>query len=202
MTTAKWKDNPDMFQVEQSETLTESSGKTPDILFTDSESPPLIIETSVSEADAEGDAIRRLETTTEYGGYDINTAIAVAFSENYLKMPQSMIVRSLIKGNNIRYAVFQSVSGLRLRFPKSGFIDGTVFDLANIIPSATIPKETIENVSNDIAIMVKQAANRLDVLGPGYRQKIASLVNQRTWLKASRTMMVLWLNAPSNTTTT
>ena len=195
MTTAKWKDNPDMFQVEQSETLTESSGKTPDILFTDSESPPLIIETSVSEADAEGDAIRRLETTTEYGGYDINTAIAVAFSENYLKMPQSMIVRSLIKGNNIRYAVFQSVSGLRLRFPKSGFIDGTVFDLANIIPSATIPKETIENVSNDIAILVKQAANRLDVLGPKYRQKIASLVNQRTWLKASRTMMVLWLNA-------
>ena len=79
MTTAKWKDNPDMFQVEQSETLTESSGKTPDILFTDSESPPLIIETSVSEADAEGDAIRRLETTTEYGGYDINTSIAVAF---------------------------------------------------------------------------------------------------------------------------
>ena len=194
-TTARWKTDPDVFQVEQSQTLVESGGLMPDILFGDSETPPLIIETSVSEANAEGDAIRKINTTTRHQGYEISTVIAVAFSEDFLNMPQSMMVPSLLEGRTIRYAMIQSVHGRKRRFPKSGFIDGTVFDLANMILASTLPKESAVEVSEKVACFVNQAANRLDELESEQRRKIAELVKQRTWLKASRTMMVLWLNA-------
>ena len=200
---ARWQATQVKFYVEETQVLSDlgSAAKQPDLLICDPLSPPIVIETSFSGADADKDAQARLGEHAACATEPIRTAISVAIDDKFRKLDRDAIVNTLVSGDEMSYAVFQRIadagtgSGNR-RWPTSGFIKGTVYDLSRLLPAASLPKEAVEAVADDVAQRIDRAATVLEkALSANQQREIAALIQQRTPLKGLRTTMVLWLNA-------
>ena len=196
-TSVRWKSAPEYFLIEQTGTLVSSQGKRPDILVIDEESPPVVIECSFDGNDADKDALSRLGESSSKGNLLIQTAIAVNIPSSHRSKQIDEIRDTLLKGSAIGYALHQVLpDNTRRRWPSSGFLNGTVFDLAALLPAAALPKEAVENIAFEVAQRVRAAADWLrDLLTQQQQRQIARTVKQRNSLNALRTTMVLWLNA-------
>lgn len=195
---ARWAAEPQIVKVEQTGTLCGGAGKRPDILIQDSESPPIVVETSFSPPDSDKDAIGRLGEKTTQTGHAITMAAAVAIPESYRAFDLAQITEKLVGGAPLNYALHSqpktNPESCR-RWPARGFVSGTVYDFARFL-SAALPREDIEQVGSSVANQVDQAAERLEQQLPKkQQQRIARLALQRTAFKGLRTTMVLWLNA-------
>ena len=194
-TTARWGEGSEIIQVEKTQTLAGKTNraKRPDILVLEKQSPPVVIECSYDASDADKDAISRLGKSTNQGNLQIKTALSIHIPAKFRNQSFQSIVRELSNGQTINYALHQLEDR---RWPNSGFLTGTIYDIALLIPAAALPKEEIELVAQQVADLVNQAADILEIaLLPEQQEEIARLVHQRTPLKGLRTTMVLWLNA-------
>ena len=82
------------------------------------------------------------------------------------------------------------------RFPDSGYIEGSVRDLADLIPASSASKARVEQVADEVAGLIDEAAEKLQAeLSKSDCEDIARKVYQRTPLTAFRTVLVLWLDA-------
>ncbi len=203
-TAARWRETPAFVRVEETASLASGAAKRPDILVLDDISPPVAVECSFDGADADRDAVARLGESTTAGGLRISTAVAVFVPERYRRMDFAAIQAALSGGGPIGYALHQRLppghgpegAEGRRRWPGDGFLDGTVRDLAALLPAAALPKEEIEELSEEIALLVKGAASGLRLALPAaLREEIAELMHQRTPLGSFHTAMILWLNA-------
>lgn len=202
-TTARWRAAPDTVQAEETQTLAGKgeSGKRPDILIIEKASPPVVIECSFDGADADMDARARLGRRTAQGLLEIKTAVAVRVPPENRLRSQMEIERALSEGDLIHYALHQKIAdgegkAAKRRWPSRGFLAGSVHDVAALLPAAALPKEEVEEVARQVADLVDQAADRLELaLSESQQREIARQVHQRTPLKGLRTTMVLWLNA-------
>lgn len=172
--------------IEQTKTLREAAGKRPDILVAHHSMPPVAIETSAKRNDADSDARKRLGMHHSATGREIQTAIAVDLPESDLEMSR------LDGAHPLRYALHQPGH----RFPESGYMCGDVHDLARLISTTAVTKESVEGVATRVAQDVTAAAN---VLEPAIRREdllqISKTMYQRSALTGLRTTMILWLNA-------
>ena len=198
-TTTRWRAAPNIIQVEQTQTLAGAGNKAkrPDILIVDALSPPVIIETSFDKSDADKDAKARLGALTAQGNLQVDTALALHIDPKYRTLALAEIKEALSGGEAIWYALHQRITDQEFRrWPTTGFIEGTIYDLARLVSAAALPRESIEEVAAEVAELVDQAADSLETaLLPQQLTQIAGLVHQRTPLKGLRTTMVLWLNA-------
>jgi len=200
---ARWQRESVEIKVEETQVLAGpgSKAKQPDILICDPLSPPIVIETSFSGSDADKDAQARLGERAVCASEPIHTAISVAIDSQFRKLKRDEIVNALVGGASLSYAVFQQTSdsaetSRNRRWPTSGFISGTVYDLSRLLPAASLPKETIEAVADEVASRINDAADLLEAaLTDDQQSEVAVRVQQRTPLKGLRTTMVLWLNA-------
>ena len=198
-TTARWNtEDEEPLLVERTGLLEgpKRQGKRPDILVSTKSLPPVVIETSFDGNDADGDARARLGETVKRDGLTIDTAISVKNPEIFRTMTQEVMTSCLLDGHTIHFAVHWKDNEDLSRFPSSGFLTGTVFDLARLVSIAAPSQKTADSVAEFVSNRVKQAAQRLeDALSLQHRNEIAELVYQRTSLKALEVAMVLWLNA-------
>lgn len=204
-TSARWSETPEFIRVEETNLLHAQSGLKPDILINDGIFPPVILECSFSAPDADQDAIKRLGLETRQGRFRIRTTLALHIPEHFRQIQGVTIADILLDGEPLAYAVHQlserqgqlSITETsHRRWPKRGFIQGTVFDLASLLPSIGLPRERVEDIADDVARLVEEAANGLEItLSSKQQQQIAHHLHQRSPLKGLRTMMVLWLNA-------
>ena len=194
-TTVRWRMS-NIISVEQTRTMSGAdAAKAIDLYVADPGAPPVAIETSETEHDANADASRRLGSTV-VGVGTITTAIAVVIPQEVFSLNYQGMFNYLMGGGAIRYAILNSnKSDSYCRFPKSGFIAGTVFDMAHVIPAAALTKEKIDELGKEVYSDILNVAGKFDVLRTPLHNEIASIVNQRTWTKASNTMAMLWLNA-------
>ena len=200
---ARWQAAQVKFYVEETQVLSDpgSSAKQPDVLICDPLSPPIVIETSFSGADADKDAQARLGEHAACATEPIRTAISVEIDGKFRRLDRDAIVKVLLSGDEMSYAVYQRIpngetGSANRRWPTSGFIKGTVYDLSRLLPAASLPKEAIEAVADDVAQRIDRAATVLEnALSASQQREIAALIQQRTPLKGLRTTMVLWLNA-------
>lgn len=178
---------------------TGNQGKHPDILILDPTFRPVAIETSFDGNDADKDAGNRLGLKTVLGGLIIETAFAVHIPARFRSSSRENIQIDLINGAEISYALHQcnaAGDNERTRWPKSGFITGTVADLAHFVPVAALPKAIIEQTAQQVATRVEWAADQLGMATTQEQQDyIAKKVHQRTPIKGLKITMVLWLNA-------
>ena len=175
-----------------------NQGKHLDILILDPTFRPVAIETSFDGNDADKDACNRLGLTTNARGLLIETAFAVRVPSEFRHISREEIQDALLNGAEISYSLHQRSKNknINTRWPKSGFISGTVADLAHFVPVAALPKEVIEETAQEVAEYVEWAANRIEKATTlEQRNRIANAVYQRTPLKGLRVTMVLWLNA-------
>ena len=201
-TTPRWKEKEDIVMAERSGVVKENNSLTPDILVLDPLSPPVVVETSYSKSDADGDAKNKyLGKHVKQGGLRIVTAFSVFIDEkNY---PRSLrneteVRNTLLRdGSYLDYALYQWIEGGHTRrFPAKGFIRGSVYDLAQLLSMMALTKENMESAASEVAEKVNFAADILEgELPQDAQEKIMGLMKQRTMLKGLRTTMVLWLNA-------
>ena len=175
--------------VEETGVLAESAGLRPDVLVVPESSPPISIETSYVKGDADEDSLKRLGKHYEPTMEKIKTSIAVELTPACRKMKR-------LAGQPLRYAVHQLLPGGAVRrFPEKGFIEGTHYDLARIA-QATVPKEDIEALAENVAKLVNGAAGRLEKSVTKKRlTDISAALYQRSAVTGLRTTAILWLNA-------
>ncbi len=202
---AIWSERPECVKVEETNLLHAHPGLKPDLLIHDGVVPPVILECSFDARDADQDAIQRLGLEIRQGRYRIGTTVALRIPSSFREVPGFKIEDALLQGASLSYAVHQlterqgqtSVGEVfRRRWPQQGFMEGTVFDLAALLPSIGVPQETLEEIGDRIAVLVKEASSGLELaLSTKEQQEVARHLHQRSPLKGLRTMMVLWLNA-------
>ena len=172
--------------IEKTKTLREAPGKHPDVLLVHHSIPPVAIESSVKKGDADLDAKSRLGMRYVGNGREIQTAIAVELSEDDINTSR------LSTQDMIWYALHQPGH----RFPKNGFMRGTVRDLAKLAATSAVTKEKMEETATLVAGNVTAAANILEIaIKQQDLLEISHTLYQRSALTGLRTTMVLWLNA-------
>ena len=196
-TEARWRAHSDEYILaERPGTL--SSGRA-DILIDDPQMPAAAIEASFNSADADRDARARLGQNTTRGGRPLLAVLALHIPEEYKGLSADAVSEKLKDGSQqIGYALHQSGLGDadNRRWPPEGFIQGTVHDASRLIAAAAMPNEVIDARSEEVAQLVKQAAETLKSTLHGNAQRtIAGQVGQNSPLEGLRTTMVLWLNA-------
>ena len=177
--------------------LIRGSNLKPDVIINDPKYPPLNIETSFDAGDADGDVKKYLGKLTKVSDYPIHTSVAVHIPSRFRKTDDSEICNSLLSGVEIRYAVHRkNKNGGGGRWPKKGYINGTVHDIKTLVLSLAIPDERISEVGQDVANLVGDTANILATkLSDKDQNLLSDRLLQRSPLNGLRTMMVLWLNA-------
>ena len=197
MSVARWRESPDCVQVERTRTIAGAPGRHPDILIAAPDAWPVAIEASFDGRDADRDAEARLGLETADGGLPIETALAVRVPEACRSWSRSRIEQELREGSELAYAVHQRTrAGRPRRWPKAGFVAGTVADLVDLLPLVASPREIIDETAEYVAQRVRWAADRLHgPCTPAQRRRIVADMHQRTALTGLSTTMVLWLNA-------
>ena len=172
----------------------------PDILVNDPTTPPVVIENSYDPRDADKDACSRLGLQLKKTGRTIETSIAVFIPKRFRKLDLIETRMALLEGEEISYAIHQYLrkgeSYKHYRWVERGFIEGSACDLARLVSSASIPKESAARIANEIASHLEQAAMILEeMLTPDEQIAVTRTVRQVTNMKGLRTASVLWLNA-------
>lgn len=198
-TTAQWKDSLEgSFSVERTGELKGSASKRVDILVRVDGLPVVAIETSYDGRDACKDAESRIGEETVRGGKLITTAIAVEIPLGFRHFSRDETARELQVCESLRYAMYQYLPADKdlVRLPESGFFEGSVFNLSHLLNSAVVAKEVVDGESGEVALLVRNAAERLEEGLTGDQQaELSGVVYQRTPFKGLQTTAVLWLNA-------
>ena len=178
-------ENEHLVAVERRATI-QGSAERPDIRIDDRRAPRVAIECAFG-GDNDRDALARLGPDGEF-----DTAIAVNIPRSFEAMTEQEATKALKGGATVGYAVLQH----GFRFPTSGFIEGTPQDLAAIIPFASVTKERVEAVADEVAKRIDSAADALaDGMASNDWEQIAQTVYQRSVLTGFRTVMILWFDA-------
>ena len=196
-----WQTSAETLLVEMTGVLQDNNSLRPDLIIADRDIQPVIVETSFHRQDADKDARGRLGHIFEVDGSQFLTSIAVYVDQQFRTLNSARDVTSVLRqGGELCYSLHQLVETepkkVVRRFPSSGFINGSVFDLVSLLRAEALPKERVERIADYVATKVRQAAHRLlSKVGPGWFDEFASAVHQQSHLNALQTTMVLWLNA-------
>ena len=185
-----------------------NSDKVPDIIVRDRSYPPVIIESSFDANDADRDAFDRLVNETILSGeqHVVHTVVALHIPESFRDISERDDVIDALLGDSdgngqvqLEYSVHrrEKLGGGQKRWPRAGFISGTIYDLKTLLPHLSIPYEKVAEAGQTIAGLVKSAAQALDSAFDDQHKKakLAELHMQRSPVSGMRTMMILWLNA-------
>jgi len=192
-----WRKNPDHISVEELGKGI-SGHKRPDIIINDGFYPPLIIESSFDAGDADRDAQRRLGYDIKKSHYPIHTSISLHIPQAFRKIRDSDIEACLLsRCEELRYAIYRRTEVVEQeRWPRKGYISGSIWDLKTLLPHLALPTEKVSEVGRKIADLVNDAALILsNQLTQEDQKHLSHHLLQRSPLKGLRTMMVLWLNA-------
>ena len=122
----------------------------PDILITRSDGPPITVETEYPPASTlEGDCMksigRELDPEKTQAAGTVSSVMAIKATEELETSATGDDARKMLQaGHEIEYAVYQGRVEEYTRFPKSGYIKGTIKDLVDFMRPASEPKEAID----------------------------------------------------------
>ena len=158
----------------------------PDILITRADGPPITVETEYPPATTlEGDCMKNIGKDLDPGRTDaagrVSSVIAIKATEELQDSATGDDAQRMLEaGHEIEYAVYQGTVEEHTRFPRSGYIKGTVTDLVDFIRPAAEPKETIDTATNALRQGVQDAATWIldSAKGTNIGQEIAIKLRQ------------------------
>ena len=170
-------------------------GLRPDILITASGRAPVAIEAEyVPAASVEAEAKDRLGLETEADGRIIEAAIALRYPD---AVGEAQDLPAALSGARLSYCVFTENGGAS-RFPESGWLDGTVEDLADMIRLVSVPQHAVDRATTILQEGIDGAAKLLDELDqtrPGMTAAIAALLGMANVLQTRRMACAIIANA-------
>ena len=171
------------------------AGLQPDILITAPGRSPVVIEAEyMPAANVEAEAANRLGLESEADGRVIEAAIALRYPDEISEAHDLPAALSMAR---LSYCVFTG-NGDASRFPDSGWLDGSVEDLADMIRLVSVPQHAVDRATNTLQEGIDGAAKILDELNvtrPGIISEIAALLGMANVPQTRRMACAIIANA-------
>ena len=148
--------------------IVERPGLQPDILITAPDRAPVVVEAEYEPArTVEAEARERLGLEVVAGRRKIEAAVALRYPES---VAESDELAEAISDADLRYCVFTTSDGDPERFPESGWLDGSVTDLADLVRLVSVPQEAVDRAATALQDGIDRAdPNRALLQGSGVR---------------------------------
>ena len=137
----------------------------PDILITRADAPPIVLENeyhpaNTLEVDCERVMGRELNPEVAGSTGTVSTVVAIRSSNDLHNCADGDQGQAMLEaGATLEYAVYQG--NMASRFPKSGFITGTVRELVDFVKPAAEPRDIIAEAARSLAEGIEDAAYRI-----------------------------------------
>ena len=162
-------------------------GLQPDIIVTAAGRSPVVIEAEYDPAaNAEDEAKSRLRL--EVAARPIEAAVALRYPS---ALDEAANLGSSLSAARLSYCVFTQERQGDSRFPTSGWLDGSIEDVADLIRLVSVPQRAVDKAARDLEEGIDRAATILEEvtqLRPSTGFKIANLLGmsnvRQTWRMA------------------
>ena len=172
---------------ETTRAIIDHPGLQPDILITAIDRAPVVIEAEYIPAyTAEDEAKARLGLQLADGGKRIESAIALRYPSDVANAPD---LDGAIRSARLEYAVFYEED--EARFPASGWLQGGVSDLADLIRLVSVSESEVDAAADILEQGIDRAVAILNDMGklrPAITQNIARLLGDNRDLLSTRRM--------------
>jgi len=177
-----------------------ASGKRPDILITEPNVSPVIVETEILPAiSVEPDAKQRLGEHLVPSGRRILSSLAVRMPVRLRDFSGQPLKDEILNASDFEMALFTGESPNNcIRWPGNGWLRGNITDLSILTQSASVPPAVIEQAANKLEEGVNAAAALIAdmaVAHPGTIQKICEELHQQDSEQTRRMAMTILANA-------
>ena len=183
-------------QSESTQTITGHAGRRPDILITAPGRSPVVVEAEYLPAfTAEAEAKSRLGLELSANGRIIEAAVALRYPED---VGDADDLRAALTDANLSYCVFTEETGGVDRFPKSGWLNGSVEDLADLVRLVSVPQRAVDEAATALQEGIEAAAHHLDEVNEsrsGVTMAIARLLGMTNVPQARRMACAIVANA-------
>ena len=161
---------------ENTQAITGHPGLRPDIIVTAGGRSPVVVEAEYLPArTVEPEARSRLGLEVISNGRVIEAAIALRYPEDVGEVHD---LRAALLSARLGYCVFtEDAKGVR-RFPESGWLEGAVEDLADIVRLVSLPQRAVDQAAAMLEEGIEGAAKLLDELNET-RSGITTAIAQR-----------------------
>ena len=170
-------------------------GLRPDILITASGRAPVVVEAEyMPAASVEAEAKDRLGLETAADGREIEAAIALRYPD---EIGDAHDLPAALSAARLSYCVFTE-NGAASRFPESGWLDGSVEDLADMVRLVSVPQHAVDRATTTLQEGIDGAARLLDDLDrtrPGITEAIANLLGMANVPQTRRMACAIIANA-------
>lgn len=155
----------------------------PDILVIEPNVSPVAIETEVlPAATVELDAVSRLGERVRRTGRKILSSVAVRLPVRLRAKQGKLLGSELENADDLEMALYTGSSRTEYsRWPRSGWISGSVSDLSVLVQSASVPPAVIDEAADQLVSGVSDVAGLLDEMAgshPGAIHKISEELRQ------------------------
>ena len=178
---------------EHTQVIVDHPGLQPDILVTAPGRSPVVLEAEFMPAtNAEAEAKARLGLEVVATGRLIESAIALRYPEDIRSAGN---LTKALSAATISYCV---VSEDEDRFPKSGWIEGSVGDLAELVRLVSVPQRAVDEAADALEKGIERAAsimNQLHESRPDVMPAIAALLGMADVIQTRRMAGAIIANA-------
>jgi len=177
-----------------------SSGKKPDILITEPNVSPVILETEILPSiSVESDARQRLGEHLTPSGRRILSSLAVRMPVRLRDFSRQLLKKEILNASDFEMALYTGESPESYtRWPQNGWVCGNVIDLSILIQSASVPPAVVEEAANKLVDGVSEAAALLTdmtIAHPGAIKKICEELRQQDGEQTRRMATTILANA-------
>ena len=181
---------------ENTRTIAGHPGQHPDILITGLGRSPVVIEAEyMPAATVEPEARARLGLEVEADSRPIEAVIALRYPND---IGDADDLGSALTNARLSYCVFTEESGGVNRFPESGWLEGSVEDLADLVRLVSVPQRAVDQATTTLQEGIDGAAKLLDEvdkLRPGVTVSIARLLGMTNVPQTRRMACAIMANA-------
>ena len=176
------------------------SGKKPDILITEPNVSPIIVETEILPAHSvESDAKQRLGERLAPSGRRILSSLAVRLPVRLKDFSGQPLKDEILNASDFDTTLYTGESPESfVRWPQNGWVRGNATDLSMLIQSAAVPPAVVEEAANKLVEGVSGAAAFLEdmaIAHPGAMKKICEELRQQDSEQTRRMATTILANA-------
>ena len=173
-------------RTENTQAIVGHRGLRPDILITAVGRSPVVIEAEFAPgANVEVEACDRLGLRTSSDGRPIEAAVALNYPSS---VANAADLECEIAGTRLSYGVFTQDGEGPSRFPTSGWLDGSVEDLADLVRLVSVPQHAVNRAAEVLEEGIDRAAKLLEEIAklrPYAAREVAELLGmtnvRQTW---------------------
>ena len=178
---------------ENTQTFPAHPGRHADVLITAPGRSPVVVEAEYEPApEAEQDAAQRLGLQVAGESRTIESAIALRYP---VSVRDSYNVSQAVGGVRLSYCVLYEDGS---RFPESGWLEGSVTDLADLVRLVSVPQKEVDRAADTLQDGIERAAVILDELkdqAPATAREIGRLLGMSDVPQTRRMACAIVANA-------